>query len=55
LRHFGVYAEKTGDGDEYLYDHSAAVYLYRQVGGFKGTIAHNEPSEYMVEKIRSIL
>ena len=55
LRHFGVYAEKTGDGDEYLYDHSAAVYLYRQDGKFKGTIVHNEPSEYMVEKIKSIL
>ena len=55
LRHFGVYAEKTGDGDDYLYDHSAAVYLYRQDGEFKGTIVHNEPFEYMVEKIKSIL
>ena len=55
LRHFGVYAEKTGDGDEYLYNHSAAVYLYRQDGMFKGTIVHNEPFEYMVEKIKSIL
>ena len=55
LRHFGVYAEKTGGGDEYLYDHSVAVYLYRQDGRFKGTIAHNEPVEYMVEKIKSIL
>ena len=55
LRHFGVYAEKTGDGDDYLYDHSAAVYLYRADGSFKGTIVHNEPSEYMVEKIKSIL
>ena len=55
LRHFGVYAEKTGDGDEYLFDHSAAVYLYRQDGNFKGTIVHDEPSEYMVEKIKSIL
>ena len=55
LRHFGVYAEKIGDGDDYLYDHSAAVYLYRQDGRFKGTIVHNEPSEYMVEKIKSIL
>ena len=55
LRNFGVYAEKTGDGDEYLYDHSAAVYLYRQDGKFKGTIVHNEPSEYMIEKIKSIL
>ena len=55
LRHFGIYAEKTGEGDEYLYDHSAAVYLYRQDGNFKGTIVHNEPSKYMVEKIKSIL
>ena len=55
LRHFGAHAEKTGDGDEYLYDHSAAVYLYRQDGRFKGTIVHNEPYEYMAEKIKSIL
>ena len=55
LRHFGVYANKNGDGGEYLYDHSAAVYLYRQDGRFKGTIVHNEPFEYMVEKIKSIL
>ena len=55
LRHFGVYAEKNGDGDVYLYDHNAAVYLYRQDGRFKGTIVHDEPFEYMVEKITSIL
>ena len=55
LRHFGVYAKKVGDDDEYLYDHSAAVYLYRQDGNFKGTIVHDEPYEYMVEKIKSIL
>ena len=55
LRHFGVYANKNVDGDEYLYDHSAAVYLYQQDGRFKGTIVHNEPFEYMVEKIKSIL
>ena len=55
LRYFGVFAEKTGYGDEYLYDHSAAVYLYRQDGSFKGTIVHNESSGYVVEKIKSIL
>tara|TARA_B100000989_G_C19519482_1_gene463410 strand:+ start:1943 stop:2593 length:651 start_codon:yes stop_codon:yes gene_type:complete len=55
LRHFGVYAKKTGDGDEYLYDHSAAVYLYQKDGRFKGTIVHNEPFEYIIEKIKSIL
>ena len=55
LIHFGVFAEKTGDGDTYLYDHSAAVYLYRHDGSFKGTIVHNEPFEYTIEKIKSIL
>ena len=47
--------DRTDDGDDYLYDHSAAVYLYRADGSFKGTIVHNEPSEYMVGKIKSIL
>ena len=55
LRHFGVYAKKTYDDDEYLLDHSASVYLYRKDGRFKGTIVHNEPMKYMVEKIKSIL
>ena len=55
LQHFGVYAEKTGSGDDYLYDHSAAVYLYRADGSFKGTIVHNEPAEFAAEKIKSIL
>ena len=55
LRHFGVYAKKIGDDAGYLYDHSAAVYLYRQDGNFKGTIVHDEPSEFMFEKIKSIL
>ena len=55
LRQFGVYAEKTDYGDAYLFDHNAAVYLYRKDGSFKGTIVYNEPSKYMVEKIKSIL
>ena len=55
LRHFGVYANRTDNSDDYLYDHSAAVYLYRKDGSFKGTIVHDEPVEYMVKKIKSIL
>lgn len=55
LRHFGVYAEKTSDGDDYLYNHNAAVFLYRANGSFKGTLVHNEPYKYMVEKIKSVL
>jgi protein SCO1/2 len=54
-KHFGIYTKKIGGGDEYLYDHSAAVYLYRADGSFKGTITHNEPMEYILKKIQSIL
>src|SRR5210317_415629 len=53
---FGVYAQKNDQGDgDYLYDHSAAVFLYRDDGSFKGTIVHNEPIAFITEKLKSIL
>ena len=56
LQQFGVYAQKNGQGDaDYLYDHSAAIFLYRGDGSFKGTIVHNEPIAVITEKIKSIL
>ena len=56
LQQFGVYAQKNGQGDaDYLYDHSAAIFLYRGDGSFKGTIVHNEPIAFVTEKIKSIL
>ena len=56
LQQFGVYAQKNGQGDaDYLYDHSAAIFLYRGDGSFKGTIVHNEPFAFVTEKIKSIL
>ena len=56
LQQFGVYAQKYGQGDaDYLYDHSAAIFLYRGDGSFKGTIVHNEPIAFVTEKIKSIL
>lgn len=56
LKQFGIYAEKISQGDgDYLYDHSAAVFLYRANGQFKGTIVHNEPLAFIVEKLKSIL
>ena len=56
LQQFGVYAQKSGQGDaDYLYDHSAAIFLYRGDGSFKGTIVHNEPIAFITEKIKSIL
>jgi protein SCO1/2 len=56
LKQFGIFAKKNGEStDDYLYDHSAAVFLYRADGSFKGTIVHNEPFNYITEKLRSIL
>ena len=56
LKQFGIYAKKIDRGDgEYLYDHSAAVFLYRGDGQFKGTIVHNEPFAFIKEKLKSIL
>lgn len=56
IGNFGAYAQKITDADGgYVYDHSAAVYLYRSDGTFKGTIVHNEPKEFITEKLKSIL
>ncbi len=56
LKQFGIFAKKNGHSkDNYLYDHSAAVFLYRADGSFKGTIVHNEPFTHIAEKLRSIL
>ena len=56
LQQFGVYAQKNDQGDgDYLYDHSAAVFLYRDDGSFKGTIVHNETIAFITEKLKSIL
>ena len=56
LEQFGIYVKKIyqSDGD-YSFDHSAAVFLYRADGRFKGTIIHNEPFRFIVEKVKSIL
>ena len=56
LKQFGIYAKKIDQSEgDYLFDHSAAVFLYRADGRFKGTIVHNEPFSFIKEKIKSIL
>jgi len=56
VKQFGIYVKKIyqSDGD-YSFDHSAAVFLYRADGRFKGTIIHNEPFTFILEKLKSIL
>ena len=49
---FGAYARRVEDEDGVvLFDHSATVYLFDAEGRFTGTIAFNEPSEFVVEKL----
>ena len=56
LKQFGIYNKKIDRGDDdYLYDHSAAIFLYRGDGQFKGTIVHSEPFAFIREKLKSIL
>ena len=56
LKQVGIYVEKINQGGEdYLYDHSAAVFLYHADGRFKGTIVPNEPFAFITEKLKSIL
>lgn len=56
LKQFGIYVKKNqkSDGD-HIFDHSAAVFLYQTDGRFKGTIVHNEPIDFIMEKLKSIL
>ena len=37
-----------------LFDHTATVYLYDAGGAFTGTLAFNEPPEFVVEKLRRL-
>ena len=49
---FGAYARRVEDEDGVvLFDHSATVYLFDVRGHFTGTIAFNEPPEFVTEKL----
>ena len=52
---FGAYARRVQKDDGVvLYDHTATVYLYDSAGAFTGTVAFNEPPEFVVEKLRRL-
>lgn len=45
VKQFGIFAQRIGEGEDYLVDHSSSVYLYDETGTFKGTISPAEPYE----------
>lgn len=55
LRRFGIFAQKVGEGEDYLVDHSSSVYLYDQTGRFEGTISPAEPYEMGLAKLARLV
>ena len=52
---FGAYAGRVEQADGVvLFDHTATVYLYDAEGAFTGTLAFNEPPQFVVEKLRRL-
>ena len=52
---FGVASEKVGDGDNYLVNHTASVFLIGRDGSFDGTISFGENREAALAKIRRLV
>ncbi len=52
---FGAASEKVGEGEDYLVNHSASVFLIGRDGAFKGTIAYGEGRETALTKIRRLV
>ena len=52
---FRVYARKVGDGDNYTYDHSTAVYLMSAKGELVTLIEYQAKRDEAVEKMRRAL
>ena len=53
---YKVYAQRVNlDGGDYTMDHSAFVMLFREDGGFAGTISYAEQEETALAKLRRLV
>jgi protein SCO1 len=57
VKAYGAYAERAGGqgGDDYLVDHTSAVYLLDDEGRFVDTIAYQEPAAEALSKLRFLI
>jgi protein SCO1/2 len=55
LKAYRVYARKTGEGDDYLVDHSTVVYLMDPQGELARVLAYGQTPEQMAEQIRQAM
>lgn len=52
---FGASSEKVGEGENYLVNHTASVYLLDRNGSFQGTIAFGEDRQAALAKIKRLV
>jgi protein SCO1/2 len=55
VKDWGASAEKVGEGDDYLMNHTASVFLVDARGQFVGTIAYGEDTDTALGKIRRLI
>ncbi len=48
---YRVYFKKNGEGDDYLIDHSTAIYLMNPKGQFETVLRHNAPPAELAQQI----
>jgi protein SCO1/2 len=53
-KQYGIFSEKTGAGETYSVDHTAAVLLFDKAGEFQSTIAPDESDQAAVAKLRRL-
>jgi len=55
VKDWGASAEKVGEGDDYLVNHTASVFLVNSRGEFVSTIAYGEDTDTALAKIRRLI
>lgn len=55
VKDWGATAQKVGDGEDYLMNHTASVFMVDANGRFFGTIAYGEATDTALAKIRRLL
>jgi protein SCO1/2 len=55
LEAFRVYSRKTGEGEFYLMDHTASVYLLDADGRFVGTVDYQEKPDVALAKLKRLV
>ena len=51
---YGIFAEKSGTGDDYTVDHTATVLLFDRKGQFKSTISPDETDPAALAKLKRL-